>query len=91
MISHDLSVLATACERIAIMRYGEVIEVGDAREVCLNPKEEYSQKLAAAFPVIGDPESRMRPVTRHDEQPEEAESNIDFADGGARARGAAGG
>ena len=72
MISHDLSVLATACERIAIMRDGEVIEVGDAREVCLNPKEEYSKKLAAAFPVIGDPASRMRPVTRHAEDEADA-------------------
>ncbi|MGO1496496.1 ATP-binding cassette domain-containing protein [Agrococcus casei] len=84
MISHDLSVLATACDQIAIMRYGEVIEVGDAREVCLNPKEEYSQKLAAAFPVIGDPESRMRPVTRHGDQPEDAEAKIDFADDGPK-------
>ena len=66
MISHDLSVLATACERIAIMRDGEIIEVGEAQQVCLSPKEEYSKKLAAAFPVIGDQASRMRPVTRHD-------------------------
>lgn len=71
MISHDLSVLATACDRIAIMRDGEIIEVGEARQVCLEPKEEYSQKLAAAFPVIGDAASRMRPVTRHDDTDDE--------------------
>lgn len=65
MISHDLSVLATACERIAIMRDGELIEMGEAEEICLRPKDPYSQRLAAAFPVIGDMDSRMRPVTKH--------------------------
>jgi peptide/nickel transport system ATP-binding protein len=64
MISHDLSVLATACERIAIMRDGELIEVGDAYEVCTNPTEAYTRQLAAAFPTIGDPASRLNPVTR---------------------------
>lgn len=65
MISHDLSVLATSCERIAIMRDGELIEVGEAEDICLRPKEPYSQRLAAAFPIIGDMDSRMQPVTKH--------------------------
>ncbi|WP_166986291.1 nickel ABC transporter ATP-binding protein NikE [Canibacter zhoujuaniae] len=65
MISHDLSVLATTCERIAVMRNGELVEVGPAYEICNNPREAYTQKLAAAFPVIGDPNSRLRPVTRY--------------------------
>jgi ABC-type glutathione transport system ATPase component len=65
MISHDLSVLATACERIAVMRDGEVVEVGPARQICLEPQEPYTQQLANAFPTIGDPASRLRPVTRH--------------------------
>ena len=65
MISHDLSVLATACERIAVMRGGELVEVGEARMICTTPNEPYTQKLADAFPTIGDPASRLRPVTRH--------------------------
>ncbi|MDL9978354.1 ATP-binding cassette domain-containing protein [Microbacterium sp. ASV49] len=64
MISHDLSVLATACERIAIMRDGELVEVGDAYEVCTNPQHPYTRQLAEAFPTIGDPASRLNPVTR---------------------------
>lgn len=66
MISHDLSVLATACERIAVMRDGELVEVGPAAQICLQPTEPYTQKLASAFPIIGDEHSRLRPVTRHD-------------------------
>lgn len=64
MISHDLSVLATACERIAIMRDGELVEVGDSYEVCTSPQHPYTRQLAEAFPTIGDPASRLNPVTR---------------------------
>lgn len=64
IISHDLSVLATACERIAVMRDGALVEVGDSVQVCTAPREEYTARLAAAFPVIGDPQSRMNPVSR---------------------------
>ncbi|MBD7958380.1 ABC transporter ATP-binding protein [Microbacterium sp. Sa4CUA7] len=64
MISHDLSVLASACRRIAIMRGGEVVEVGDALEVCTRGQHPYTRQLADAFPTIGDPASRRNPVTR---------------------------
>lgn len=65
MISHDLSVLATACDRIAIMRDGELVEVGESYAVCTTPEQAYTRQLADAFPTIGDPASRMAPVTRH--------------------------
>jgi len=67
MISHDLSVLATACERIAIMRDGELLEIGDAFDVCTDPQHPYTRQLAEAFPTIGDPASRLNPVTRRGE------------------------
>jgi len=66
MISHDLSVLATACQRIAIMRGGEVVEVGEARAVCTQGRHPYTRQLADAFPTIGDPASRRNPVTRRE-------------------------
>ncbi|WP_309102579.1 ABC transporter ATP-binding protein [Microbacterium sp.] len=79
MISHDLSVLATACDRIAIMRDGDLVEVGDAYTICTAPAEPYTQQLADAFPTIGDPASRLAPVTRHgrdaDEVPESPRSD----------------
>jgi peptide/nickel transport system ATP-binding protein len=71
MISHDLSVLATACDRIAIMRDGELVEVGAAYEVCTNPTQAYTRQLADAFPTIGDPASRLAPVTRHGQDADE--------------------
>ncbi|MFE2756381.1 nickel ABC transporter ATP-binding protein NikE [Actinosynnema sp. NPDC059335] len=58
MISHDLSVLASTCDRLAVMRHGEVVEEGPARRVIAEPTHPHTQALAAAFPTVGDPTSR---------------------------------
>ena len=65
MISHDLSVLAKVCIRIAVMYRGEIVEVGPSSEIMENPQHPHTKALAAAFPMIGDPVSRMNPVSRH--------------------------
>jgi peptide/nickel transport system ATP-binding protein len=59
MISHDLSVLAETCDDLAVMHRGEVVERGRTREVIANPRHAHTAALTAAFPVIGDPESRL--------------------------------
>lgn len=61
MISHDLSVLSDVCDRLAIMYAGRVVEVGPAHEVHQRASHPYSAALAAAFPTIGDPASRLHP------------------------------
>jgi peptide/nickel transport system ATP-binding protein len=61
MISHDLSVLAQACDRVAVMYAGRVVERGPAREVVHAPAHPYAGALSAAFPRIGDPASRLAP------------------------------
>lgn len=59
MISHDLTVLAATCERIAVMYHGEIVEIGPSEQVLLAPEHEHTKKLAAAFPTIGDWSSRL--------------------------------
>ena len=61
IISHDLSVLATNCHRIAVMYAGRVVEEGPAREVFDYPKHPYTRALTGAFPTIGDSVSRYAP------------------------------
>lgn len=61
-ISHDLSVLADVCDRIAVMYAGRIIEQGPADEVFRGALHPYSAALAAAFPRIGDPASRYAPA-----------------------------
>ncbi|GAA2243211.1 dipeptide/oligopeptide/nickel ABC transporter ATP-binding protein [Streptomyces ruber] len=61
MISHDLSVLADLCDRLAVMYAGRVVEEGPAREVHENARHPYAAALSAAFPRIGDSASRFAP------------------------------
>ncbi len=51
-ISHDLRVVAALSSRLVVMRYGKVVEAGDAAELFRNPKSDYTRALfAAAFNV----------------------------------------
>jgi peptide/nickel transport system ATP-binding protein len=61
MISHDLSILSSACEQLAVMYAGRIVERGRARQVFTDARHPYSEALSWAFPVIGDREARMRP------------------------------
>lgn len=61
-ITHDLSVLTTSCEQLAIMYAGRIVEEGNAQEVFAGPTHPYTTGLAAAFPRIGDMTSRMAPA-----------------------------
>ncbi|MCY1245350.1 Oligopeptide transport ATP-binding protein OppF [compost metagenome] len=44
-ISHDLAATRYVCSRIAVMRSGEVVEIGDAARFYEKPHHEYSQAL----------------------------------------------
>jgi len=61
MITHDLSVLAQTCDRIAVMYAGKLVETGPSLDVIGAPRHPYTRALAGAFPTLGDPRSRRAP------------------------------
>ena len=50
LVSHDLGVIAEICDRVIVMRGGEVIEAGPVRDVVTNPKQDYTRLLIGAQP-----------------------------------------
>jgi peptide/nickel transport system ATP-binding protein len=55
MITHDISVVASTCKRIAVMYAGCMMEVGNVVDVLVNPKHPYTQALKRSFPnFIGE-------------------------------------
>jgi peptide/nickel transport system ATP-binding protein len=61
-ISHDLSVLAGTCDRVAVMYAGRIVEEGCASDVFTRPLHPYAKALAGAFPRIGDRKFRYAPA-----------------------------
>ncbi len=52
LVSHDLAVVRHLCDRVAVMRAGEIVEQGETEEVWSNPQHPYTAALQAATPVL---------------------------------------
>ncbi|MBL8907457.1 MAG: ABC transporter ATP-binding protein [Rhizobiales bacterium] len=50
-ISHDLSVVRRLCERVMVMRQGEIVELRTCAEMFAGPEHPYTQQLLAAIPL----------------------------------------
>ena len=61
-ISHDISVIAESCERIAVMYAGILAEYANAIDLFKNPMHPYTQALMNSFPSIKGPKRRLIPV-----------------------------
>jgi peptide/nickel transport system ATP-binding protein len=51
-ISHDLAVVAELCDRVAVMREGQIIEQGPTSRVVSAPQDPYTAELLASVPTI---------------------------------------
>jgi peptide/nickel transport system ATP-binding protein len=49
-ISHDLSVIETVCDRVLIMKDGEILEEGDTDKIFKSPENSYTQQLLKSRP-----------------------------------------
>ena len=61
MITHDLGVVASMCEKIAVMYAGHIVEYGTADEIFYQPSHEYTKGLIQSIPRL-DAETRERLV-----------------------------
>lgn len=45
LITHNLGIIAEACDRVAVMYAGRIVELGDARTVFADPRHPYTREL----------------------------------------------
>ncbi len=63
MITHDLGVVASMCERIAVMYAGRIIEYGTTDDIFYHPKHEYTKGLIRSIPRLDTKEhERLVPI-----------------------------
>jgi len=55
LVSHDLGVVASICDRIAVMYAGRIVEAGSTEETFRNPAHPYTRGLLATVPKLHDP------------------------------------
>ncbi|QOL80978.1 ABC transporter ATP-binding protein [Pseudooceanicola spongiae] len=67
-ISHDLAVVEAVSDRVAVLYFGSVVEVGPAEQVFAAPRHPYTRLLAQSAPVVGRPLSA--PEGRESELPD---------------------
>ena len=67
-ISHDLAVVEAVSDRVAVLYFGTVVEVGPAEAIFARPRHPYTRLLAGSAPVVGRPLSA--PEGRETELPD---------------------
>ena len=63
MITHDLGVVASICDRIAVMYAGKIVESGLTDDIFYNPKHEYTKGLLKSIPKMYEADyERLVPI-----------------------------
>ncbi len=52
MVTHDLAIVSRVCERIVVMKDGEIVESGSTADIFRNPASPYTRSLLAAAEAV---------------------------------------
>jgi len=62
LVTHDMAVVAYACDRVAVMYAGQIVEAGPVAAVLEAPFHPYTMGLTHAFPDLRDDAAALVPI-----------------------------
>lgn len=62
LITHDFGVVAQMCDRVAVMKDGEIVETGETQAILRAPAHDYTKKLIACVPELGQGKAFLETV-----------------------------
>ena len=62
LVTHDISVIAQTCDRMALMYAGKIVEVGPTVDVFARPQHPYTMGLQNSFPNLLRPQETLIPI-----------------------------
>jgi len=62
LITHNMGVVADLADRVVVMYQGDIVEQAPVADLFANPREEYTRKLLAAVPHVGQGKSATVPA-----------------------------
>ena len=74
LITHDMGVISETADRVAVMKNGDLVEIGLTKEIITNPKEIYTKSLISSVPPTNKKISRFKIIEK--EQNNKSELNI---------------
>ena len=74
LITHDMGVISETADRVAVMKNGDLVEIGLTKEILTNPKEIYTKSLISSVPPTNKKILRFKIIEK--EKNEEREGNI---------------
>jgi oligopeptide/dipeptide ABC transporter ATP-binding protein len=78
-ITHDMSIVGSLCDRIAVFYGGIVVEIGPKAEIFDQPSHPYTKALLGAIPVLGDKVERLQSVEGEPPNPSNMPDGCPFA------------
>ena len=74
LITHDMGVISETTDRVAVMKNGDLVEIGPTKEILTNPKEIYTKSLVSSVPPTNKKIDRFIIIEK--ENKKQSETNI---------------
>ena len=74
LITHDMGVIAETTDRVAVMKNGDLVEIGPTKEILTMPKEIYTKSLVSSVPPTNKKIERFKIIEK--ENKPQAATNI---------------